>query len=738
MKPEIWHQLGVKDQEFEMIVNILGREPNYVELSMYSVMWSEHCSYKNSKNTLKLFPTENERILLGPGENAGIVDIGDGLAVVFKVESHNHPSAIEPYQGAATGVGGIIRDIFTMGARPVALLNSLRFGPLEDAKIRWLFGGVVSGIAGYGNCIGIPTVGGEVYFDGSYSGNPLVNVMCVGIMDQEKISLGQAKGTGNSVILVGARTGRDGIHGVTFASEELGEESEEKRPAVQVGDPFMEKLLIEACLELIDMGVIVGIQDLGGAGLTCATSEMASRAGTGMEIDISLVPRREEGMLPFEVMISESQERMLLVVEKESEELVKKVFDRWELSATVIGRVTDDKMVRVKEKGEVVAEMPAKSLADEAPVYCPEMKTPSYIEEVCRLTHSKIPEPADPEEVFLKIITSPNIASKEWVYRQYDHMVRTCTVVLPGSDAAVLRIRGTKKGIAVTIDGNGRYAYLDPYLGGITAVAEAARNLVCTGAEPLAVTDCLNFGNPEKPEIFWQFYKAVEGMSKACQEFNTPVVGGNVSFYNETAKGAIFPTPVVGMVGLLEDLDQRCTIDYKEEGDHILLAGQGEPTAGGSEYLSIIHDLLEGCPPEIDLEQEIKFQNFILEAIRAGLVSSAHDLSQGGLAVALAEGCFKNSLGVQVKLSAERDIRWDILLFGEVQSRAVLSIKPDKYIEIMELADKKGVPLKQIGEVKGKDFNLEVTGPEMRKAINLPLEEIIEKWRGAIECMMEL
>ncbi len=738
MKQEVWRQLGLKDEEYQMILEILGREPNYVELSMYSVMWSEHCSYKNSKRVLKMFPTENERTLLGPGENAGIVDIGEGLAVVFKIESHNHPSAIEPYQGAATGVGGIIRDIFTMGARPVALLNSLRFGSLKEDRVKWLFSGVVSGIAGYGNCIGIPTVGGEVYFDESYEGNPLVNAMCVGIMEHEKISLGRAKGEGNSVLLVGARTGRDGIHGVTFASEELGEESEEKRPAVQVGDPFMEKLLVEACLELIEMGVVVGIQDLGGAGLTCATSEMSSRGGTGMDIDVSLVPLREEGMDPFEIMISESQERMLLVVEKDKEETVKKVFDKWELTASVIGKVTGDGMVRVRDKGRLVAEVPARSLAEEAPIYCPEMQFPSYLEKVSPLSLEDIPEPREAEEVFLKMITSPNIASKEWVYRQYDHMVRTCTVILPGSDAALLRIRGTDKGIAMTTDGNGRYVYLDPYLGGMIAVAEAARNLSCSGAEPLAVTDCLNFGNPEKPEVFWQFYKTVEGMSQACREFNTPVIGGNVSFYNETAKGAIFPTPIVGMVGLLENIEQRCTAGYKKEGDIIFLAGEGEPAPGGSEYLKHIHGLLKGSPPQLDFQREKKLQFFLREAVKAGLLSSAHDLSEGGLGIALAEGCFSGNLGIEVELSVGEDLRWDILLFGEVQSQALVTLDPQFQEEVARLAKEKGVPLKEIGFVGGKNYKVEVRSQEMNRIINLPLEEIKDKWRGAIECMVEL
>lgn len=733
MKPEVWRQMGLKDAEFQMITDILGREPNYVELGMYSVMWSEHCSYKNSKEVLRTFPTKGERVLQGPGENAGIVDIGDGLAVCFKIESHNHPSAIEPYQGAATGVGGIIRDIFTMGARPIASLNSLRFGTLDDPRVRYIFGGVVSGIAGYGNCIGIPTVAGEVYYDPCYQGNPLVNAMCVGLIDVDKIKRGQAAGIGNPVILVGARTGRDGMHGVTFASEELSEASEEKRPAVQVGDPFMEKLLLEACLELIYADDVVGIQDLGGAGLTCATSEMASRAGTGLEIELDRVPCREEGMTPYEIMISESQERMLMVVLPEKEAKVHEVFKRWGLTSTTIGRVTEDGILRVRMGGAVVAEVPARSLAEDAPVYCPAFQEPAYLKTTTALDLSHIPDVDDANRALLALLAAPNIASKEWVWRQYDYMVRTATVVLPGSDAAVLRIRGTQKGLAMSVDCNSRYVYLDPYTGGKIAVAEAARNVVCSGGEPLAVTDCLNFGNPEKPEIFWQFRKAVEGMSEACRALNTPVTGGNVSFYNETNGEAIYPTPTVGIVGLLDDVEKRCTQEFKEEGDVILLLGRTFEELGGSEYLAALHGKMQGAPPALDLNRETALQRTVLSAIRQGLLRSAHDLSEGGLAVALAECTFGQQMGATVEL-ATGGLRLDSILFGESQSRVVVSVAPDKADALRELAARENVPVEIIGKTGGDALTVSIDG---RKAIHLPVTQMKEAWREAIPCLLK-
>ncbi|MBT9172170.1 MAG: Phosphoribosylformylglycinamidine synthase subunit PurL [Syntrophomonadaceae bacterium] len=733
MKAGIWRDLGLKDSEYEMIVALLGREPNFVELGMYSVMWSEHCSYKNSREVLRSFPTKGERVLQGPGENAGIVAIGDGLAVCFKIESHNHPSAIEPYQGAATGVGGIIRDIFTMGARPIALLNSLRFGPLSDLRVRYTMGGVVAGIAGYGNCIGIPTVGGEVYFDRCYQGNPLVNAMCVGLLEVDKIKRGRAAGVGNAVILVGARTGRDGIHGVTFASEELTAASEEKRPAVQVGDPFMEKLLLEACLELIDNNDLVGIQDLGGAGLTCAASEMASRAGTGMEIELDQVPRRETGMSAYEIMLSESQERMLLVVEPAKEERVHSVFRRWGLDATTIGYVTADGTLRVRFGGEVVAEVPARSLAEDAPSYCPEYREPAYRQAALQLDLSGVPDVTDPAAALGALLASPNIASKEWVWRQYDHMVRTCTVVLPGSDAAVLRLRGTGKGLAMTCDCNSRYAYLDPYTGGKIAVAEAARNLVCSGAEPLAVTDCLNFGNPEKPEIFWQFREVVAGMSEACRALGTPVTGGNVSFYNETNGEAVYPTPTVGMVGLLDDIELRCTQDFKETGDLIVLLGETLPELGGSEYLAVLHNQVCGHPPGLDLEKELALQKTVLAAIRRGLIASAHDLSEGGLAVALAESCFGKCLGASITVSSS-GLRMDQLLFGESQSRVLLSLPEGNLAALRALAAANALPLQVLGRVGGERLQITV---DSRLLVDLPVTVLREKWQEAIACHMK-
>jgi len=682
-----WEKEGLTKAEYEMIVELLGREPNRAELGMYGVMWSEHCSYKNSKPVLKKFPTAGEQVIQGPGENAGIIDIGDNQAISFKIESHNHPSAIEPYQGAATGVGGIIRDIFTMGARPIASLNSLRFGELDDEHVRFLFDGVVEGIAGYGNCIGIPTVGGEVYFSDSYKENPLVNAMSVGLMDQENISTGTAKGVGNPVMVVGATTGRDGIQGASFASDELTEESEEDRPAVQVGDPFMEKLLLEASLELIKTGALVGIQDMGAAGLTSSSCEMASRGGAGIEFDIDSVPKREEGMTPYEVLLSESQERMLVVPKKGKEDLVKEIFDKWNLKAAVIGKVTDDGMLRVFNKGEIVAEVPASSLADDAPVYERESKRPEYLDELqSKDVNDFLAEEKeiDFNDRLLKLMENPNIASKEWVYEQYDHMVRTNTVVHPGSDAAVLRIKGTKKGLAISTDCNSRYCYLDPERGGSIAVAEAARNVVCSGAKPLAITDGLNFGNPMNPEIFWQFEKSAEGISKACEKLGTPVTGGNVSFYNESPKGAVYPTPIIGMVGLMSDVEKAVTQDFKDEGDIIFLIGETKEELGGSEYLKTFYDKEEGRVPEIDIDLEKDVQDFVLNAIEAGIVKSAHDCSEGGLAVNLAESCINGNKGAEIDLgkSSLTDIA---KLFAESQSRIVISIAKDDLENLEEL-----------------------------------------------------
>jgi len=732
MDKKPYERVGLTRQEYEKIVDILGREPNELELNMYGVMWSEHCSYKNSKPVLKMFPTNGERVLQGPGENAGIVDIGDDMAVVMKVESHNHPSAVEPYQGAATGVGGIIRDIFTMGARPVASLNSLRFGQLDNERTKYLFENVVAGIGGYGNCIGIPTVGGEVYFNDCYKGNPLVNAMCVGLIKHGDIKRGTAAGAGNAVMIVGASTGRDGMGGASFASVELTGESQENRSAVQVGDPFMEKLLLEACLELFQTGCVVGVQDLGAAGLTSSSCETASRGNSGMDIDVALVPRREEGMLPVEVMISESQERMLVIVDKGREEEVTRIFEKWGLHSSVIGRVTDDGILTIRDNGEIVGQMPAKSLTEEVPVYHPEHKEPEYLSELKKLDQESIEIPEDMNRVLLELLASSSIASKEWVYRQYDHMVRTSTAIFPGSDAAVIRIRGTKKAIALTTDCNSRYCYIDPETGGAIAVAEAARNLVCSGAKPLAVTDGLNFGNPEKPEIFWQFRHCITGMSNACRVLETPVISGNVSFYNETETDAVYPTPVVGMVGLIEDVNNITSQAFKEEGDKIVLLGTNMGELGASEYLSVVCNIERGQVPRLDLEIEKKVQQCCLEGIGKGLLKSAHDCSEGGIAVALAECCISGNLGARVEL--KENFRKDALLFGESQSRILITVANWDLPDVLALAGRMGVDCQLIGDVAGERLEIIVSGD---KEIDLAVKDMEACWREALKCIME-
>ncbi|WP_411334321.1 phosphoribosylformylglycinamidine synthase subunit PurL [Metabacillus indicus] len=723
---KIYRQFGVSDDEFSMIEGIMGRLPNYTELGIFSVMWSEHCSYKNSKPVLKKFPTSGEHVLQGPGEGAGIVDIGDGQAVVFKIESHNHPSAIEPYQGAATGVGGIIRDVFSMGARPIALLNSLRFGELTSPRVRYLFEEVVAGIAGYGNCIGIPTVGGEIQFDPSYDGNPLVNAMCVGLINHEDIKKGVAKGIGNTVMYVGAKTGRDGIHGATFASEELTDSSDENRPAVQVGDPFMEKLLLEACLEVIKCDALVGIQDMGAAGLTSSTAEMASKAGSGIELNLDLVPQREAGMTPYEMMLSESQERMVLVVERGREQEITDIFDKYELEAKAIGTVTDDKMLRLLHKGEVVAEIPVDALAEEAPVYHKPSAEPAYYKEFQAMEQTA-PETGDLKETLISLLKQPTIASKEWVYDQYDYMVRTNTVVAPGSDAAVLRIRDTNKALAMTTDCNSRYLYLDPETGGMIAVAEAARNIVCSGGKPLAVTDCLNFGNPEKPEIFWQIEKAADGMSEACRVLNSPVIGGNVSLYNETNGTAVYPTPVIGMVGLIEDTKYITTQSFKAAGDLIYVLGETKNEFGGSELQKLTYGRIFGKAPELDLAVEADRQAKVAAAIRAGLVSSAHDVAEGGLAVAAAESTFgTNGLGADLTIDGEAVAA----LFSETQSRFILTIKPEHKTSFEELT---GAAL--IGRVTG-DGIFTVKNGAGDLLVQAEAAELEAAWRGAIPCLL--
>ncbi|MFJ7841417.1 MULTISPECIES: phosphoribosylformylglycinamidine synthase subunit PurL [Lysinibacillus] len=724
---KLYAGMGMSDEEFAMVEGILGRLPNWTETGLFSVMWSEHCSYKNSKPVLRKFPTKGPQVLQGPGEGAGIVDIGDEQAVVFKMESHNHPSAIEPYQGAATGVGGIIRDVFSMGARPIAMLNSLRFGELKSARGKYLFEEVVAGIAGYGNCIGIPTVGGEIQFDPCYEGNPLVNAMCVGLIDHKDIQRGIAAGVGNTVMYVGAKTGRDGIHGATFASEELTEESENQRPAVQVGDPFMEKLLLEACLEVVKSDALVGIQDMGAAGLTSSSAEMASKAGSGVEMNLDLVPQRETGMTAYEMMLSESQERMLLVVKKGREDEIKAIFDKYDLDAVAIGVVTDDKMLRLLHKGEVVANVPADALAEDAPVYHKPSAEPAYYAQFQAMDNAE-PVVTDYKETLNALLKAPTIASKEWVYDQYDYQVRTSTVVAPGSDAAVIRVRGTNKGLAMTTDCNSRYIYLDPEVGGAIAVAEAARNIVATGGTPLAITDCLNFGNPEKPEIFWQIEKSADGISAACTALNAPVIGGNVSLYNERSGEAVYPTPTIGMVGLIEDLAHVTTQDVKAAGDVVFVIGETNTEFGGSELQKLLNNgVISGKAPAINLEVEAARQQALLKAIKAGLVQSAHDVAEGGLAVALAETTFgAQGLGIDVTLTGSATTA----LFSETQSRFVVTVKEENataFVETVKDAQKIGVVTNDALVKINGDNGVLVEGT---------VEEFRSNWKGAIPCLL--
>ncbi|HEV2146066.1 MAG TPA: phosphoribosylformylglycinamidine synthase subunit PurL [Longimicrobiaceae bacterium] len=740
--PELVAEHGLSEHEYELILGILGREPTFTELGVFSAMWSEHCGYKNSRPLLRQFPTEAPWVLQGPGENAGVIDVGDGLAVAFKIESHNHPSAVEPYQGAATGVGGILRDVFTMGARPIAVLNSLRFGELDGPgadRVRFLFAGVVKGIGDYGNCVGIPTVAGEVYFDSAYEGNPLVNAMAIGLMRHEELIKGVAEGVGNPIMAVGSKTGRDGIHGATFASAELSEESEAKRPMVQVGDPFTEKLLLEASLELIRSGHIVGIQDMGAAGLVSSSTEMAARGGTGVDIEITRVPVRESGMTPYEILLSETQERMLVVAKNGREDDVRAILGRWDLDAETIGEVTDTGRYVVRENGRVVVDLPGEPLVTACPTYTREGREDPQIAALRAWDPAEVAKAdaaVDPTDALRRLLDSPTIASKRWVYEQYDSTVRTNTVVGPGSDAAVIRLRGTNRAIAATVDCNARYVYLNPHRGGRIAVAEAARNLVCSGALPRAVTDNLNFGNPLKPEVYHQMSEALRGMAEACRALETPVTGGNVSLYNENPRGAIYPTPTVGMVGIVDDLAHVTTSGFRAEGDDVVLLGRNTGELGGSEYLKVMHGRVAGDAPALDMDAEAALQRALLAAIRAGLVRSAHDPAEGGLAVALAESAFADPVrpfGVEVELPDE--LPRGALLFGEAQSRVVVSSAPEKTDALLRLVAEHGVPAERIGRVGAVDGVFRIRTRDA--AVEAPIRELAALFYGAIPRRMD-
>ncbi|MSR36460.1 MAG: phosphoribosylformylglycinamidine synthase subunit PurL [Gemmatimonadetes bacterium] len=737
MTPELVADHGLSPDEYERILEAMGREPTFTELGVFSAMWSEHCGYKNSRPLLRQLPTEAPWVIQGPGENAGVIDVGDGWAIAFKIESHNHPSAVEPYQGAATGVGGILRDIFTMGARPIAVLDSLRFGDLDDGRVRYLFGGVVKGVGDYGNCVGIPNLGGEVYFDRGYEGNPLVNAMAIGLLRADEMIKGEAKGVGNTIMTVGARTGRDGIHGATFASEELSQENEAKRPQVQVGDPFTEKLLLEASLELIHSGAITGIQDMGAAGLTSSASEMAGRSGNGVEIDVALVPVRERGMTPYEILLSESQERMLVVAEKGREDEVRRILEKWELEAAVIGTVTDDGMFRVLENGAVVADIPAEPLTGACPTYT---RVGTEAPDIRQLRERDLSEFALPRgdltDRLRRLIRSPNIASKRWVFRQYDTTVRASSVVWPGGDAGVVRIPGTRRGLAAKTDCNGRYCYLHPRRGAAIAVAEAARNLACVGALPRAVTNNLNFGSPLKPAVYYQLREAVAGMAEACLAFETPVTGGNVSLYNETEGAPIYPTPVIGMVGVVEDVERVCRHAFTTEGDHILLLGTNRDELGGSEYLYVLHDLVAGDPPQVDLMAERQLQHALLAMIGARLLSSAHDCAEGGIACALAESAIGDGLrpmGVEVTL--RDDLAPVPLLFGETQGRVVVSCPAGSLATVARIAHDQDVPCAEIGRVGGVGGGFHIRAGT--SSLQCGVGELADAFFGAIPALMD-
>jgi phosphoribosylformylglycinamidine synthase len=762
---DLARELGLLEEEYNRILEILGRTPTYTELGIFSVMWSEHCSYKNSILQIKTLPRSGGRLLVSAGEeNAGLVDIGDGLAVAFKIESHNHPSAVEPYQGAATGVGGILRDIFTMGARPIAALNSLRFGnitktspnpPLrkegtdnetllrkeetDNSKLertKYLFKHVVKGIGDYGNCFGVPTVSGEIYFDESYTDNPLVNAMAVGIVEHGEVASATSKGEGNPVFIVGSSTGRDGIHGATFASEEISEKSESKRPSVQVGDPFTEKLLLEASLELIKSGVVVGMQDMGAAGITCSTSEMSAKGKSGMNINLDLVPVREEQMSAYEIMLSESQERMLVIVEKGKEEKAFEIFRKWDLHCVKIGEVTKDKNINITYKGKREADVPAHPLVlgGGAPVYERESKEPEYLKEIRKIDYNNLKEPDDLNKILITLLSSPNITNKNWVYEQYDTQVRTNTAILPGGDASVVRIKGTNKALSMKTDCNGRYVYLNPYKGGLIAVCESARNVVCTGAEPLAITNCLNFGNPYKAEVYYQFKEAIRGIGDACRTLNTPVTGGNVSFYNESRDYAVYPTPVIGMMGLIENIEYMTTSFFKDEGDIIAVIGRKvkeHDGIGGSEYLKLIHGKVSGDAPEIDPYYEKQLCNTTLEMIKDGLIKSAHDISDGGFAAAIAESCVMNrKQPIGCNISVNYKNRKDFYLFNESQSRIIISLKQSDESKCKEICKKHKIEFISIGNVGGSKLII-------NQDINLNLEIVLDAYYNSIQRIME-
>ena len=736
--PALVAEHGLTKGEYERLVAMLGRTATFTELGIVSALWSEHCSYKHSRPVLKTLPTTAPYVLQGPGENAGVIAIGDGLAVAFKIESHNHPSAVEPYQGAATGVGGILRDVFTMGARPIAMLNSLRFGSLDDSRVRYLFSGVVKGIGDYGNCVGIPTVAGEIVFDRPYGTNPLVNAMCVGLLHESDLIRAKAQGVGNPIMAVGARTGRDGIHGASFASEDLSEASDAKRPRIQVGDPFTEKLLLEASLELIKSGHIVAIQDMGAAGLTSSSAEMAERGDVGVTIDVTKVPTRESGMTPYEILLSESQERMLVVAKKGHEHAVRDILAKWDLTAAVIGQVIAEPVYRVTEGETVVAEFPGSRLVTDCPSYSPEARESPEIAALRRVDPNSIAELAeerDPAWTLERLLSAPTIASKAWAYRQYDSTVRTNTVVGPGGDAAVLRVRGTNRGIAVKTDCNGRYVHLDPRVGGRIAVAEAARNVACTGARPMAITNCLNFGNPTRPEVFYQLREAVAGMGEACRALGTPVTGGNVSLYNESPAGAVYPTPVVGMVGLIEDITRATRSTFQQDGDAILLLGALGGELGGSEYLATIHETVAGAPPSCDLDREKAVIETVLEAIAEGVISSAHDCSDGGLAVAIAECCIANRdarTGAEIDLSAQPGRSNRQILFGESQARIIVSSANAQ--RVVEIAARHNAPAARIGVVRATSDHLEIRLP--RGALRAPLARLSRAYHETIPAIM--